>query len=453
MLVEQKTIWQLSMWIFFSISLLSSFILVFTCIFSIVLSFNLTLNDNGNIWFAIWSLVISLRLCNLIFTIMTNVSEVIARSFNLERIVHYLEATFDSQILTIPYKPAKRKRTKIAVLFKDVYLTLGNILMLKNLNLSVKKGSKVALLGIEGVGRSYIFNVLMGKFQMDPNPGSSIEVMGSPWSIRGEQDGCIGVIDSAPILFEGTLRSNIDPYSKYSDEELISQLLSIFPEAGLLELLFAELIGEEDTRVPDSDALKKLESVYEGQSSPKRGSLFHSKEKDFVFTRSKMRKGNDLFEIKEVRRQLDDYQGVFQSMEECESMIEEQDEPTEFREHIMGETVQLPDSAPFKGISGCYEKKEEKSKPRIHRESSCSIQVKESGPITPKSANIARGDTQSNLSLYNLSRKSMKPQMSKKALKESEPTFKEFLKKALSGELEELNFNSEPKPICNIVLK
>ena len=122
--------------------------------------------------------------------------------------------------------PSMQKHGDHTVLLKNVFLTFGDSIVLKNLNLRVKRGEKVCLLGCEGVGKSSILNVIAGIFSADEEEKTQIFVLGKNRKITADRDflESVEVLEADPPLFEGTVRSNLDPACEFSDETLISVL-------------------------------------------------------------------------------------------------------------------------------------------------------------------------------------------------------------------------------------
>ena len=119
--------------------------------------------------------------------------------------------------------------------FKNVSLTLGYQVILKQLTCSVKPRQMVALLGIDGSGRSSIFDLILGIKQKDCKQNSSIKIFGVPVeSLRDQEKIQLHFIDKSGQLYEGTIRSNIDPTSECSDQEII-YILNQFGIAKLLK--------------------------------------------------------------------------------------------------------------------------------------------------------------------------------------------------------------------------
>ncbi|MGB5917823.1 type I secretion system permease/ATPase [Arcobacter sp.] len=118
--------------------------------------------------------------------------------------------------------------------------------ILNNLNVTIKKGEKVAILGKIGTGKSTLLKLIMNLYE--PTNGSilvdEVDVRQiDPIDLRSS----IGVVPQEPFLFMGTIKDNITIGEQYvSDEELIS----VSKIAGLDEFLgrheagFDLMVGE-----------------------------------------------------------------------------------------------------------------------------------------------------------------------------------------------------------------
>ncbi|TMS22599.1 Canalicular multispecific organic anion transporter 2 [Larimichthys crocea] len=95
----------------------------------------------------------------------------------------------------------------------------GLDLVLKKLSLSVKGGEKIGIVGRTGAGKSSmtlcLFRILeaaAGEISIDKVKISEIGLH----DLRSK----LTIIPQEPVLFSGTLRMNLDPFEKYSDEEV-----------------------------------------------------------------------------------------------------------------------------------------------------------------------------------------------------------------------------------------
>lgn len=96
-------------------------------------------------------------------------------------------------------------------------------LVLKGISLSISGGEKIGVVGRTGGGKSTLIQVL---FRLVEPSGGKIIIDGIDISALGLHDlrSRFGIIPQEPVLFEGTVRSNIDPTGLYSDDEIWKSL-------------------------------------------------------------------------------------------------------------------------------------------------------------------------------------------------------------------------------------
>ncbi|KAH0629433.1 hypothetical protein JD844_011498 [Phrynosoma platyrhinos] len=95
----------------------------------------------------------------------------------------------------------------------------GLDLVLKDLSLNVKGGEKVGIVGRTGAGKS---SMTLCLFRILEAVEGEIKIDGLRIADIGLHDlrSRLTIIPQDPVLFSGTLRMNLDPFNKYSEEEI-----------------------------------------------------------------------------------------------------------------------------------------------------------------------------------------------------------------------------------------
>ena len=145
---------------------------------------------------------------------------------SVERLQHYIADVAPEAPAEVPAAdPPADWPTAGALEFRDVKLRYrpGLPLVLKGLTLSIAAGQKVGVVGRTGAGKSSLVAALLrlveaesGQILLD---GVDIAAIGLQ-PLRGR----MAVIPQDPLLFSGTVRSNLDPFAQYSDAELWAAL-------------------------------------------------------------------------------------------------------------------------------------------------------------------------------------------------------------------------------------
>lgn len=118
-------------------------------------------------------------------------------------------------------KPPPEWPSQGAIAFRDVELQyrphLPNVL--NHLSFETKPGEKIGICGRTGAGKSTVLTAL---FRINELTGGSITIDGIDISALGLRDlrSKLSIIPQEPVLFQGTIRSNLDPFHERTDVEL-----------------------------------------------------------------------------------------------------------------------------------------------------------------------------------------------------------------------------------------
>ncbi|VEN34161.1 unnamed protein product [Callosobruchus maculatus] len=149
-------------------------------------------------------------------------SEVDNSMTSVERVIEYTEIPQETN--REKKDPPKTWPENGLVEFQSVYLryATNEPYVLNNLTFKIKPKQKVGIVGRTGAGKSSLISALFrlaeieGKVLIDGISTGDISLR----ALRAN----ISIIPQEPVLFSGTLRSNLDPLNVYQDDELWSAL-------------------------------------------------------------------------------------------------------------------------------------------------------------------------------------------------------------------------------------
>ncbi|KAJ3132928.1 hypothetical protein HK100_004842 [Physocladia obscura] len=137
----------------------------------------------------------------------------------IERYAYDLEVEADAIIEG--HRPAETWPHEGTIFFENVVMRYAPNLpiVLNKVSFSVKNREKIGIVGRTGSGKS---SMLQALFRMVEPASGKIVVDGVDISTIGLSDlrSNIAIIPQDPVVFSGTFRSNMDPFSEYNDNEL-----------------------------------------------------------------------------------------------------------------------------------------------------------------------------------------------------------------------------------------
>ncbi|KAG6035349.1 hypothetical protein E4U41_006116, partial [Claviceps citrina] len=143
---------------------------------------------------------------------------------SVERLRHYgTELEEEAPLHTVDVRDSWPERGEIV--FDNVQMRYREKLplVLQGLSMHIRGGERVGIVGRTGAGKSSIMSTL---FRLVEISGGSISIDGVNISTIGLFDlrSRLAIIPQDPTLFQGTVRSNLDPFQEHTDPELWSAL-------------------------------------------------------------------------------------------------------------------------------------------------------------------------------------------------------------------------------------
>ncbi|GKC82826.1 putative ABC-type xenobiotic transporter [Tanacetum coccineum] len=230
-------------WLGFRLEFLGSLFLCASTVFMIVLPSSIINPANVGL-----SLSYGLSLNGVLFWALYMSCFVENRMVSVERIKQFTNIPSEAEWVKKDNPPPPNWPSQGNVELKDLQVRYrpNTPLVIKGITLSIKGGEKIGVVGRTGGGKSTLIQVL---FRLVEPSGGSITIDGINISTLGLHDlrSRFGIIPQEPILFEGTVRSNIDPIGQHSDEEIWRSL-----ERCQLNDVVAAKPGKLDSAVVDN---------------------------------------------------------------------------------------------------------------------------------------------------------------------------------------------------------
>ena len=144
---------------------------------------------------------------------------------SVERVKEYIEVEQEAQAIIDEARPAGNWPSQGAIQFMNYTTRYRPDLepVLKNLTFGVQPGERVGIVGRTGAGKS---SLALALFRGLEAVEGKIVIDDVDIGLIGLQDlrEAITIVPQDPTLFTGTVRSNLDPFSLFTDEEIFATL-------------------------------------------------------------------------------------------------------------------------------------------------------------------------------------------------------------------------------------
>lgn len=210
---------------------------------------SLMYNHNIGMIFGIFA-VAAIRLVPSVRGIMSSWSAIRYNLYTIDTM-----ADIDRQSITIESHNTERLSFQSTIELRDVTFTFDDASKptIENLSLSIKKGERIGIQGASGIGKTTLFNLMLGLYK--PTSGS-ILIDNTPLSaenIRKWQN-AVGYVSQSVFITEGTIAENI-AFGCRHDEIDMQRIKEVIESADLKEFVdglesgIDTRIGEQGSRL------------------------------------------------------------------------------------------------------------------------------------------------------------------------------------------------------------
>nr|XP_054762700.1 multidrug resistance-associated protein 1-like [Lytechinus pictus] len=202
-------------WLALRLEFVGNCIVFFAALFAVIGRNNLSSGIVG------LSISYALQITQTLNWMVRMTSELETNIVSVERVKEYSEAPTEAAAIVDDNRPADSwpDEGKVEFINYSTRYREGLDLVIKGINVTVKPGEKVGVVGRTGAGKS---SLTMALFRIIEPAEGHIKIDGVDISSIGLKDlrSKITIIPQDPVLFAGALRMNLDPFESYTDDEV-----------------------------------------------------------------------------------------------------------------------------------------------------------------------------------------------------------------------------------------
>lgn len=207
-------------WLSVHLDIVAALFALIICMLCITEQFNISASSTG----LLLSYVI--QIVGLLSLTVRSMTQVETEMNSVERLHHYaFKLEQEAAYKKLDFQPPPEWPQTGYIEFKNVSLKYRpNLpLVLKDLNFNVYPGEKIGICGRTGAGKSSIMTAL---YRLNELTSGSIIIDGIDIKDLGLFDlrSRLSIIPQDPVLFQGTVRKNLDPFNESTDEKLWDSL-------------------------------------------------------------------------------------------------------------------------------------------------------------------------------------------------------------------------------------
>ncbi|CCH46808.1 putative membrane protein [Wickerhamomyces ciferrii] len=203
-------------WIAVNLDIMATAVVFIVAMLSVTGQFSINASSVGLLTYYM------IELSQMLSFLMQTYSEVENEMNSVERVCHYAnDLEQESAYRTLDYQPRPTWPEEGGIKFDNLSLRYrdGLPLVLKNLSIDIKGGEKIGICGRTGAGKS---SLMIALYRIAEFAEGGIFIDGTDISKLGLHDlrSKLSIIPQDPVLFQGTIKSNLDPFNESTESEL-----------------------------------------------------------------------------------------------------------------------------------------------------------------------------------------------------------------------------------------